>query len=282
MGKSRFRRCVPIGLCSPLVFLLFSSVLSAGELSVQEVVEKTNHVSYYQGKDGRARVSMTITDAQKRTRNRLFVILRRDEEKTGLKEAGVYQETGEQELYVYFLRPADVNRMVFMVWKHVATEDDRWLYLPALDLVKRIAASDKRTSFAGSDFFYEDVSGRNIAEDIHELVDVTDTFYILKNTPRDPDSVEFSSFTMWIHKKTFLPIKTVFYDKRGKEHRIYEALKVESIQGFPTVTKSRMKNLATGGNTLMEYTKVDYDLGIPKDIFTERYLRRSPRKYLNQ
>jgi hypothetical protein len=203
-----------------------------------------------------------------------------DEEEKGAKGEGNYRESGEQKFYIYFLRPADVNKMVFMVWKHSGKDDDRWLYLPALDLVKRIAATDKRTSFVGSDFFYEDVSGRDIIEDTHELQEVTDKFYVLKNTSKKPDTVEFSYFTMWIHKKTFLPVKTVFFDKQGKKHRIYEALKVEMIQGFPTVTKSSMKNVKTRGETLLEYNSVEYNLNFPQNIFTERYLRKAPRKYL--
>ena len=253
-------------------YLSFTSTLGAQELTVDEIVSKTNHVAYYQGKDGRAQVSMTIIDNQGRKRNRLFTILRMDKEEP--------QDNGEQKFYIYFLRPADVSKMVFMVWKYLDREDDRWLYLPALDLVKRIASTDKRTSFAGSDFFYEDVSGRNIHDDNHEILKITDTYYVLKNTPKNPDTVEFSSFTMWIHKKTFITVKIVFYDKQDKEYRIYEALKVEMIQEFPTVTKSRMKNVKTGGETITEYTQVEYNKNLPTDIFTERYLRRAPRKYL--
>jgi len=55
-----------------------------------------------------------------------------------------------------------------------------------LDLVKRIAARDKRTSFVGSDFLYEDVSGRSLDEDTHELVDVSDRLFIVKNVPKIP------------------------------------------------------------------------------------------------
>ncbi|MDY7031521.1 MAG: outer membrane lipoprotein-sorting protein [Thermodesulfobacteriota bacterium] len=271
---------VSINVFFTFVLLFMPFCLHAKQPSIEEIVNKTNHMAYYQGKDGRAEVSMVITDNQGRKRHRQFIILRMDEEKSDNKEKAGQQDTGGQRLYVYFLRPADVNKMVFMVWKHVEKDDDRWLYLPALDLVKRIAATDKRTSFAGSDFFYEDVSGRNIQDDIHELEEVTETYYVLKNTPKDPETVEFSYFTMWIHKGTFLPIKTVFYDKNGKEYRIYDALKVETIQGFPTVTASRMQNVKDGGETMMTYSRVEYDLGLPTGIFTERYLRRAPRKYL--
>ena len=104
-----------------------------------------------------------------------------------------------------------------MVWKHIKADDDRWLYLPALDLVKRIAASDERTSFVGSDFFYEDVSGRGLDEDVHELLETSDNYFVIKNTPKRPDDVEFSYYKMWIHKKTFLPIKTEYFDKTGEK-----------------------------------------------------------------
>ena len=247
--------------------------------SVDQIVQKANRVAYYQGQDGRAQVSMTITDAQNRQRQREFTILRRDDQPGG-KSAEADQVTGEQKFYVYFHRPADVNKMAFMVWKHTDKDDDRWLYLPALDLVKRIAASDERTSFVGSDFFYEDVSGRGTAEDRHELAKTTRSYYLLKNTPKKPDAVEFSYYETWIHRKTFMPVVTDYYDKKGQKYRQYKVLKVETVQGYPTVTKAQMSDLRTKGNTVIEYRDVRYDLGIPDDIFTERYLRNPPHQQL--
>jgi len=247
--------------------------------SVQEIVEKADMVAYYQGKDGSAKVAMTITDSQGRTRQRQFTIVRMDAPPPG----GEPQDDtycGDQKFYVYFHLPADVNKMAFLVWKHVDKDDDRWLYLPAMDLVKRIAAAEKRTSFVGSHFFYEDVSGRNVNVDKHQLVDTSDNYYVLKNTPKDPSTVEFAYYKMWIHRKTFTTVKVEYYDNNEEKYREYEALGVETIQGYPTVTKSRMKDLRTDGNTVIEYTNVKYDIGLPEDIFTERYLRRPPLKYL--
>jgi outer membrane lipoprotein-sorting protein len=249
----------------------------AEQPSVEEIVSRTNHASYYKGSDGKADVSMTITDSQGRERNRRFTILRWNA--PGPDPA---DETyaGEQRFYVYFHRPADVSRMVFMVHKHLERDDDRWLYLPAMDLVRRIAASDKRTSFVGSDFFYEDVSGRSITLDEHELVNTTENFYILKNTPKDPSSVEFDHFVMHVHRTTFLPVQVEYFDKSGRKHRVYRALKVETIEGYPTITQSSMENLQTGGKTVMDYERVQYNVGLTEDLFTERYLRRPPMQQL--
>ena len=235
---------------------------------VNTIVNKANLVAYYQGKDGKARVKMTITDKKGQTREREFNVLRKDVE-----------EGGDQNYFVYFIRPADVRRMVFMVHKHadIKKDDDRFLYLPALDLVKRIAAGDKRTSFVGSDFLYEDVSGRSLQEDTHELTETTDKLFVVKNVPKRPDNVEFSYYNVSIDRETFVPLKMEYYDKDGRLYRTIEALKVEKIQGFPTAVKSLVSDLKSGGKTEMEFSNVKYDIGL-EDIFEERYLRRPPRE----
>ncbi len=268
-----------LGLTTPVAGA--ESGENASHPPVETIVQKANHMAYYQGADGRAKVDMTIHDSQGRTRNREFTILRWDEPKKGSDAPKKEQSyDGKQKFYVYFLRPADVNKMVFMVWKHLDSNDDRWLYMPALDLVKRIAAADKRTSFVGSHFLYEDVSGRHIDADRHELQDVTENYYVLKNTPKEPGSVEFAHYVNYIHKETYLVVKTEYYDKQGNNYRTYNALKVERINGYPTVTKSRMKDTKMGGFTELSYSGVKYNTGIPEDIFTERYLRRAPYKHL--
>lgn len=267
----------------PIRFILLAAGLlfalnASAQPPVEEIVHRANLAAYYQGKDGRARVQMTITDKQGRERERRMIILRRDEADTDVLEDNAYW--GEQKYYVYFQRPSDLNRTVFMVWKHLGSDDDRWLYLPSLDLVRRISATDKRNSFVGSDFFYEDVSGRNVNLDEHELIDTTADYYVVKSTPRNPENVEFAWFESYIHKESFIPVQISYYKEGGEKYREASALKVETIDGYPTVTNARMKSLETGSTTTMEYLSVEYDVGLPEDIFTERYLRRAPREHL--
>lgn len=275
------KKLIPSALAISLIVGLLSPVPRAEEVVSEkvppagEIVDRANRAAYYQGKDGRALVSMEITDSQSRTRNRVLIILRKnDSEKPAV--------AGDQKFYVYFLRPADVNKMVFLVWKNAqrGKDDDRWLYLPALDLVKRIAGAEKRTSFVGSDFFYEDVSGRGVAEDTHQLEQTTEDYFVIRSTPLDPGSVEFAYYTNWIHRESYIPIRTEYFDSGGEKYREYTVLGVETIEGFPTVTRSSMKNLKTGSETVMTYTGVAYDVGLPDGIFTERYLRTPPREFL--
>lgn len=234
---------------------------------VNTIVQKANIMAYYQGKDGRAKVRMRIIDKKGRKRIKEFVILRKD-----------VKEGGDQKYFVHFVKPADERKTVFMVHKHTDPnkDDDRWLYLPALSLVKRIAAGDKRTSFVGSNFLYEDVSGRSLKEDTHELIKTTDKFFVVKNVPKQPDTVKFSYYNVSISRKNYMPMKMEYYDKKGKLYRVIESKEIKKIKDFPTVIKSVAMDLMTGRRTEMEFSAVKYDIGLKDDIFTERYLHRPP------
>ncbi|MDJ0652491.1 MAG: outer membrane lipoprotein-sorting protein [Simkaniaceae bacterium] len=235
------------------------------------IVERANLASYYAGADGRSEVRMLIADAQGRKQRRQFTVLRRDVE-----------EGGGQQFLVVFSQPSDVRNTVFLVHKHLDRDDDRWLYLPGLDLVKRISAGDKRTSFVGAHYFYEDVSGRRPSDDTHELMETTDEYYVLKHVPLDASSVEFASYTTWIHRETFIPMKIEYLNDAGKLYRSVEVLKVEDIDGHATVTRSRVSDHIGGGQTDMQFRFISYDLGLSDDVFTERSLRSPPRNWLER
>jgi len=260
-----FARILPTVAIAALSLAAHAEALT----DANEIIEKANAAAYYMGADGRSEVRMIITDAQDRQQRRQFTVLRRDVE-----------ELGDQQFLVVFSQPSDVRGTVFLVDKHVDRDDDRWLYLPGLDLVKRISAGDKRTSFVGAHYFYEDVSGRSHNEDRHELIETTDTQYVLRHTPLDPASVEFASYVTWIDRGTFLPMKIEYTNPAGDVYRRVEVLEIEDVDGIPTVTTSRVSDLLTGGQTDMQFRFIKYDVGLDEQVFTERSLRTPPREWL--
>jgi outer membrane lipoprotein-sorting protein len=248
----------------------FGTTASAEVLTdADDIIARADLAAYYAGADGRSDVRMIISDAQGRQQRRQFTVLRRD-----------VDEAGDQQFLVIFSQPSDVRNTAFLVDKHIDRDDDRWLYLPGLDLVKRISAGDKRTSFVGAHYFYEDVSGRRPSDDTHKLIETTDEFYVLEHAPLDTQSVEFVSYVTWIDKETFLPMKIDYTNAAGDLYRRVEVLGVEEFDGNPTVTTSRVSDLLTGGKTDMQFRYIKYDVGLPKSVFTERSLRNPPREWL--
>jgi len=129
--------------------------LHAFALTGEEVMERSQAAFFYPGADFKARIHMKLTDRGGGERVRELTLLRRNAGEPG----------GEQKYFIYFFQPADVKDMTFMIHKFPAMDDDRWLFIPSINMVKRIAARDKRSSFVGSDFTYEDVSGRDLEDD---------------------------------------------------------------------------------------------------------------------
>src|SRR3989304_199091 len=156
MVKKRFVR-FPAGIFLFLLLSgLFSRAFAGTPVGAEEIMRRSALVQYYSGNDMRTKVTMRLLSKEGGERVRELIMTRRK------VKAG-----GDQKYFILFLRPADVRDMTFLVWKYPLKDSDRWLYIPAIKLVKRIAANDKRSSFVGSDFSYEDVSGRAVEEDNH-------------------------------------------------------------------------------------------------------------------
>lgn len=253
-----------------LLLLLIPSEVFA--LTADEVVKKSQAAFLYQGKDFKARVMMKLISKGGQERTRELTMLRKNYGETG----------GDQKFFMYFLQPADVKDMTFMVNKYPGRDADRWLYVPAINMVRRIAAKDKSSSFVGSDFTYEDVSGRNLTDDTHsnvkeEKISGKDC-YVVKSTPKAAD-VDYSYKLSWIDKTNYLPLKEEYYDRKGELYRVFTADEIKDIKGFPTVTKRSMKNLQSGHRTEVAYLKADYNVGIEDSLFSERFLKQPPKKW---
>lgn len=255
------------------VIALFAGATMSAAQDAAEIM-KTSHLAYYYAADdGVSSVTMKIVNKKGKERLREFIMLRID-----------VNEGGEQKYYTYFKKPSDVSRMTFMVWKNPDARDDRWLYVPAVDLIKRISADDKNSSFIGSDFTYEDVSGRHWTEDTHSLISDSESTgeretYLISSVPLESYK-GFSEKKSWIDKKTHLPLREEYYDDKGKLLRVFTADKIEVIDGIETITQRTMTNEKKKQHTTITFDNIDYNTGVTEKVFTERYLKNPPREYI--
>jgi outer membrane lipoprotein-sorting protein len=256
------------------VVSLYGQTPSAGE-----ILEKSQRAFYYAAADMKAKVVMNlITDSgQKRTRG--LTMLRKNDPKND-----------DQKYFMYFHEPGDVRRMAFLVWKYPERDDDRWIFVPALNMVRRVAASDSRSSFVGSDFTYEDISGRDLGADTHTLLREeklgTSDCYVVQSVPKT--RMDYIKKLSWIDKKTFLPVKEEYYDAQNELARVFIAGKIEDIPAleggrklsFAVVTQRTMKNVKSGHRTEVTLSDVALNVGLEDALFTERSLQNPPGKWI--
>lgn len=252
---------------------------NAQAASAEEVMERSQRAFHYAGADAKGKLTMELINRDGGKRVRVLTMLRRN------RESG-----GDQKYFMYFHEPGDVRRLTFMVWKYLAREDDRWIFIPAVDLIRRIATEDKYSSFVGSDFSYEDVSGRDVAEDTHTLLHEEalgdrETF-VIESVPRE--AATFTKRVSWIDKENFLPLKEEYYDAQNELRRVFTADRIEDIatgegdsrRVYPTIMKRTMRNVKTGHRTEVTVNSVTYDLGLKDADFSERRMRRPPRSWI--
>jgi hypothetical protein len=258
-----------------LTLLILAVAAFAAPATAQDAtgLMKDAHLKmYYPGDDGSARVSMVITDKRGKTREREFTILRKD-----------FEEGGEQRYYVYFYAPNDVRRTTFMAWKNPDGDDSRWIFVPSLDLVKPLSANDKKSSFVGSDFAYEDVSGRHWGEDTHTLVGEEAlgdyTTWKIESVPTGKDY--FARKVSWIDQASGLVVREEYFDKKDRELKVFEVLEITDVQGYPTATARKMTTPKKDNSTVITFTNPAYDIGVSENIFSERYLKSPPSEYIN-
>ena len=267
---NRFKTTI---LLPGVLALLFGGV--EGALAQQGdavgIVKRSQLAFFYPGEDFQARVTMDLVNPEGKVRKRDLSLLRKNA-----------SAAGEQKYILYFHNPPDVRGTSFLVWKYPARDDDRWLYIPAIRMVRRIAAKDRRSSFVGSDFTYEDISGRDIESDTHtvlreEKVD-RKPCYVIQSVPQE--EAEYTKKISWIDKKTFLPLKEEYYDVQGELYRLFTADEVKEVQGFSTVVKRTMKNVKSGHHTEVTFTRVKYQVGVDEGIFSERSLQNPPERWI--
>jgi len=65
---------------------------------------------------------------------------------------------------VRFLEPFDIRRTSVLILENDRAADDLYVYLPALDLTRRVSAAQRADSFFGTDLSYEDIEPKRAAD----------------------------------------------------------------------------------------------------------------------
>lgn len=182
-----------------------------------------------------------------------------------------------------FIKPNDVERTGLLTKDYAGDESDQWLYLPALDRVRRISSSRKGGKFVGSDFQYEDLMDREVNMDHHRILGNDKVSGIgctlLESTPVKKSNSIYSKRVSCIHPKIFIPLRIDYYGRsKTKPIKRLQARKIKKVQGYWTIFDSTMYNLKTGHSTKLITTDIKYDQGIPDSLFSQRGLSDDSRE----
>ena len=225
------------------------------------------------GRDSRAELRMKLFDRRGRVRDRALSLLTLK----GKAEAG-------DRLLIRFTYPNDIRGTGFLVWEHPQGEDERFLYLPSLGRVRRIAGSEAQESFVGSDFTYEDFGGREFDDYTYAFAgaDAENAAWTSSDgrthpawrleSKRKNGPVEFPRVVSLVLKDTFVAVQADIFNRRNERQKQYMVQRLDTVQGIATVLASTMTNDLDRTRTELVIEKIQYNVGLKEDAFTRREL----------
>lgn len=178
---------------------------------------------------------------------------------------------------IVFQKPASVAGTRFLTMENRGGADDRWIFLPSLGKVRRIASAEGSGSFMGTDLSYDDISStdRDVSLDTHvylrEETLSGHPCHVIESTPIDSD-YQYSKMISWIDKDTLVVWKINLFDRKGELVKELEVLEVKDVQTRITPVKTRMTTLAAKTSTTINVEIIKYDDTIPEGVFTVDFL----------
>lgn len=176
----------------------------------------------------------------------------------------------EKKLIVHFVAPEYARGVTLNMIIKPYLDDDRWLYYPEANSIRRIQARDEHASFMGTDFSYYDLSEREPDEEDHKLLRVEEfegcLCYVVETTPRGPGSTGYSRKITWVDKDRFVKLRIQHFNMAGRLQKQYDPDAWRQISGIWTPTHLVMEDFISGHKTVIDRSNVRYNQGV-KDAF---------------
>ena len=262
---------INIGLIASALLFLSSPTAFADDPEARAIMEKVD--ARDDGDNQTSKMEMILIDKRGKKRIR--------------KIRGFSKDKGEDTLrLMFFLEPADVKDTAFLTYDYDSPDkdDDQWLFLPALKKTKRIASSDKTSSFMGSDFSYADMTKHELENYNYTLlkemkVGKVDTWLIesIPRTKKVIDQYGYTKSVLFVRKDNFMVIRAVHWVKEGKRLKYMDVRRLELIDGIWVATEIHMttkKGKRTLHKTIMTFDDVNFNQDLKEDFFTVRQMEK--------
>jgi len=191
----------------------------------------------------------------------------------------VNEEGSGDKSLITFDSPRDVAGTSLLSHTKILEPDDQWLFLPALERVKRISSANKSGPFVGSEFAYEDL--------VSQEVEKYDYLFLREEPCGDLDcfvvqripKYENSGYTrqiVWWDKAEYRIQRIDFYDRKDS------LLKTLTYHGYQQYLGAywrpdlmSMENRQNGKSTDLAISEWTFANGLDEGALTPSRLRRA-------
>jgi len=182
--------------------------------------------------------------------------------------------------FIRFLEPADVRGTAMLIVDNQNSQDEMWIYLPALKKTRRIVSSEKGKSFMSSEFSNSDMSSPALPDfkNRHLEGSSADKQWIIESIPVDENKADeygYSKKISYINPSSYQVLKMDFYNF---DNELFKTIEIKSIYPLPNgkfiVKNMTAFNIVTGRKSEIAMTNISEGTKIDDSVFTVQNLER--------
>lgn len=197
------------------------------------------------------------------------IILKDKSGKEKIREASLKQKGKYKKLYRYTKPEKQAGIATLSL-----PDDKLWLYMPAFKKPIKISLLSKSQAFTGTDFSYEDMSGKSYSERYSpKLIDSNNPeIYLLELTPKTNKS-KYSKILLYQNKTHFYPVKMEYFNKNSKYSKV-ATYKYAKHGKYWYAKEILMTDVKKEHSTGIIMTNIQFDQGIADEEFLVENLKQ--------
>ncbi len=184
---------------------------------------------------------------------------------------------GASKAILRFTAPAEVKGVALLIVNHTDRASDQWMWTPAIERDRRIAAQDRSTRFFGTDFSFEDLEERDVDQFNYKFLgdDSVDSAacWKIESKPKESKSSQYTSSLVWVRKDNYVVAQIEDYAKDKLVRRIHYS-DFQNVAGIWTPRTVEVYDANRKSRTVLKLEKLEYNLPMKDEDFSLEALRR--------
>jgi hypothetical protein len=199
-----------------------------------------------------------------------------DKEGHGKKKRFTYRRIGslgDSKTLVVFTDPEEIRGVALLSINRRGVSDRQFLYTPATQRVRSVAALERSARFIGSDFTYEDIA-EHVLDDFtyrllsdDEVIDGHKT-YKVEASPVEPGRSQYKFIYYWVAQDVPIILFAEMYDSNGQKVRVLHASQLKRESGIWGARHTEMSSVREGTRTVLTIDAVKFNTHLDEKLFT--------------
>lgn len=264
-----------------LVALLGAAWMFSSEARAQSPEQKGLDIAIETDKrdlgygDFEADGEMVLKDSSGRESRRVFANMTLEREDANLGDLGI----------IVFSKPRDIRGTALLTHANIEpSDDDQWIFLPAVKRVKRISSSNRTGKFVSSEFSYEDLGSQEVNDYTYKWLrdepcptEPSLNCFVTESYPKNAKS-GYSKRISWTDDQEYRLQKVEFFNRRGDHEKSLEFKGYKQYLGkYWRADLMTMKNEQTGKSTDLVWSNYRFRTGLSEGDFNAQRLKSVSR-----